>query len=214
MRPMETRKIPETDLEVSRPALGCMGWGGGWVADTELTNRPRAASPGIPGCGRGDRREFPRPCQYLRSRQGRRCFRPGVKGKTVPQGQNRAAVEMRDWLGGRSAPEHPTALTSLVDKQANADQIEKTLVEMPSKPDTFVLFLAGHGTTLDEEYYFMPWELEYENDDSRSARLKFEIGSRSFRRVRSCWTPVAREALSSLHPVAHRTNKLSRNLFA
>jgi predicted oxidoreductase len=34
---METRKIPETDLEVSRLALGCMGLGGGWVADTKLT---------------------------------------------------------------------------------------------------------------------------------------------------------------------------------
>jgi uncharacterized caspase-like protein len=32
--------------------------------------------------------------------------------------------------------------------------------------DTFVLFMAGHGTVLDEEYYFMPQELEYENDDS------------------------------------------------
>jgi predicted oxidoreductase len=34
---METRKIPDTDLEVSRLALGCMGLGGGWVADTKLT---------------------------------------------------------------------------------------------------------------------------------------------------------------------------------
>jgi aryl-alcohol dehydrogenase-like predicted oxidoreductase len=34
---METRKIPDTDLEVSRLVLGCMGLGGGWVADTKLT---------------------------------------------------------------------------------------------------------------------------------------------------------------------------------
>ena len=114
-------------------------------------------------------------------------------------------------------------MKTLVDKQANADQIEKTLVEMAKQAgpeDTFVLFLAGHGTTLDEEYYFMPWELEYENDDSlrKHAISQAQIRdwmARSFRRVRSfCWTPVAREALSSLHPVAQRTNKLSRNLFA
>ena len=34
---METIKIPHTDLEVSRLALGCMGLGGGWDADTQLT---------------------------------------------------------------------------------------------------------------------------------------------------------------------------------
>jgi predicted oxidoreductase len=34
---METRKTPNTDLEVCRLALGCMGLGGGWVADTKLT---------------------------------------------------------------------------------------------------------------------------------------------------------------------------------
>ncbi len=34
---METIKIPHTDLEVSRLALGCMGLGGGWEADTQLT---------------------------------------------------------------------------------------------------------------------------------------------------------------------------------
>jgi Caspase domain len=58
---------------------------------------------------------------------------------------------------------------TLVDKDATVDKIEKTLVQMAKHAgpdDTFVLFLAGHGTTLDEEYYFMPWELEYENDAS------------------------------------------------
>ena len=34
---MEMIKIPHTDLEVSRLALGCMGLGGGWAADTQLT---------------------------------------------------------------------------------------------------------------------------------------------------------------------------------
>ena len=35
---MESIKIPHTDLEVSRLALGCMGLGGGWAADTDLTS--------------------------------------------------------------------------------------------------------------------------------------------------------------------------------
>ena len=35
---MESIKIPHTDLEVSRLALGCMGLGGGWAADTQLTS--------------------------------------------------------------------------------------------------------------------------------------------------------------------------------
>jgi aryl-alcohol dehydrogenase-like predicted oxidoreductase len=34
---MEMIKIPHTDLEVSRLALGCMGLGGGWDADVQLT---------------------------------------------------------------------------------------------------------------------------------------------------------------------------------
>ena len=34
---MEMIKIPHTDLKVSRLALGCMGLGGGWDADTQLT---------------------------------------------------------------------------------------------------------------------------------------------------------------------------------
>jgi WD40 repeat protein len=60
-------------------------------------------------------------------------------------------------------------LRTLVDKEATAAEIEKTILDMAKKTgpeDTFVLFMAGHGTVLDEEYYFMPQELEYENDDS------------------------------------------------
>src|SRR3979490_304000 len=34
---MEMMKIPHTDLEVSRLAMGCMGLGGGWEADVKLT---------------------------------------------------------------------------------------------------------------------------------------------------------------------------------
>jgi hypothetical protein len=34
---MEMIKIPHTDLEVSRLAMGCMGLGGGWGSGTQLT---------------------------------------------------------------------------------------------------------------------------------------------------------------------------------
>src|SRR5258708_28062665 len=34
---MEMMKIPHTDLEVSRLAMGCMGLGDGWDAGTQLT---------------------------------------------------------------------------------------------------------------------------------------------------------------------------------
>lgn len=56
---------------------------------------------------------------------------------------------------------------TLPDDKATVAGIERTLNEMLAKArpeDVFVLFMAGHGTTLDDEYYFMPWELEYEND--------------------------------------------------
>ena len=35
--PMEMIKIPHTDLEVSRLAMGCMGLGGGWGSGSQLT---------------------------------------------------------------------------------------------------------------------------------------------------------------------------------
>jgi WD40 repeat protein len=60
-------------------------------------------------------------------------------------------------------------MKTLVDKQANAALIESTLLNMAKlagPEDTFVLFMAGHGTVLDEEYYFMPHELVYENDEA------------------------------------------------
>lgn len=56
---------------------------------------------------------------------------------------------------------------TLVDENATVDKIDKTLKAMVAKArpeDVFVLFMAGHGTTLDDEYYFMPWDLDYEND--------------------------------------------------
>ena len=77
------------------------------------------------------------------------------------------AAEIARELGVRGASyfHGRLRLKTLVDQQAKAAEIEKTLLEMAkatTPEDTFVLFMAGHGTVLDEEYYFMPHELEYE----------------------------------------------------
>jgi len=58
---------------------------------------------------------------------------------------------------------------ALTDKDATRANIGRTLAEMAAKAqpeDTFVLFMAGHGTTLDEQYYFLPHEIDYVNDNS------------------------------------------------
>jgi uncharacterized caspase-like protein len=50
-------------------------------------------------------------------------------------------------------------------------RIGSTLAEMAAKArpeDTFVLFMAGHGTVVDEQYYFLPWELD--NVDEATVR--------------------------------------------
>ncbi len=43
---------------------------------------------------------------------------------------------------------------------------------MMQPSDVFILYLAGHGQTLDGKYHFIPWELVYDNEDSiRTASL-------------------------------------------
>lgn len=56
---------------------------------------------------------------------------------------------------------------TLTDREATVAQIERTLKDMAAKArpeDTFVLFMAGHGTVVDQQYYFLPWELEGTDD--------------------------------------------------
>jgi WD40 repeat protein len=56
---------------------------------------------------------------------------------------------------------------SILDSDATASNIENELDRMlqsVDRDDTFVLYLAGHGTVLDETYYFLPYETQYEND--------------------------------------------------
>jgi WD40 repeat protein len=58
---------------------------------------------------------------------------------------------------------------SLQDQAATRAGIEATLVELAGQArpdDVFVLYLAGHGASLDGEYHFLPWEVRYTNEQA------------------------------------------------
>ena len=91
---------------------------------------------------------------------------------------------------------------TLVDKEANADQIGKTLEEMAKQAgpeDTFVLFMAGHGIpsmrNITSCHGSCNMKTTIHCESMRSARLNSGIGWPCFQLVRSsCWIRVAREA--------------------
>ncbi|WP_310462906.1 caspase family protein [Sphaerotilus sp.] len=81
--------------------------------------------------------------------------------------------------------------TALTDARATVANIEATLKAMAAKArpnDTFVLYMAGHGTVLADsgEYHFLPHELVYENDQSISRQAV----SQSRLRTWMSWLPV------------------------
>jgi hypothetical protein len=52
----------------------------------------------------------------------------------------------------------------LYDDKATKDNIGKTIAEAASHiqpSDVFVLYLAGHGTAIEGQYHFIPWETAY-----------------------------------------------------
>ena len=58
---------------------------------------------------------------------------------------------------------------TLADGNATRDQIVDVARQMAAavRPqDVFILYLAGHGASLDGEYYFIPWEARYTNRDA------------------------------------------------
>lgn len=62
----------------------------------------------------------------------------------------------------------------LMDRQATRTGIRDTLFNLPGvEPgDTLVLYLAGHGIVIDDEWYFIPWEIDgLEEDDIRRQGL-------------------------------------------
>lgn len=82
-------------------------------------------------------------------------------------------------------------VTALTDARATVANIEATLKAMAAKArpnDTFVLYMAGHGTVLADsgEYHFLPHELVYENDQSISRQAV----SQSRLRTWMSWLPV------------------------
>jgi hypothetical protein len=60
-------------------------------------------------------------------------------------------------------------MKALLDRNAglsNIDMAFRELAEKVQEHDVFVLYLAGHGTTLDGQYHFLPWDLVYENQQA------------------------------------------------
>ena len=76
----------------------------------------------------------------------------------------------------------------LLNDQATLNGIDAAFKELAGKieeHDVFVLYLAGHGTTLDGEYHFIPWDMIYEN------RQKLHDGSANQERF-SRWLGMIR----------------------
>ena len=58
-------------------------------------------------------------------------------------------------------------VTHVLDNQATSDGIRRAIegVAKQAKPqDTFLLFLAGHGTTIGQRYYFIPHDFKHQSD--------------------------------------------------
>ena len=60
-------------------------------------------------------------------------------------------------------------ITLLTNQQATIEGIKAAFEQIKPKvgiEDAFVLYLAGHGRSLDGRYHFLPWEFIYETDDT------------------------------------------------
>ncbi|MEQ8791511.1 MAG: caspase family protein [Pirellulaceae bacterium] len=73
-------------------------------------------------------------------------------------------------------------VTSLIDEQVTRQGVEKALGDAASraKPqDTLVVYLAGHGTTLGQRYFFIPHEFQAEaeklDDDIREQGIAADV---------------------------------------
>jgi uncharacterized caspase-like protein len=60
-------------------------------------------------------------------------------------------------------------VTTLFDEQATIAELEAAFARVAaqtSSSDVFMLYLAGHGTTLDGRYHFIPQDFHYANQDA------------------------------------------------
>jgi len=60
-------------------------------------------------------------------------------------------------------------VTTLFDEQATMAELEAAFARVAaqtSSNDVFMLYLAGHGTTLDGRYHFIPQDFHYTNQDA------------------------------------------------
>ena len=61
----------------------------------------------------------------------------------------------------------------LADTQATREAILTAGREMATRvqpQDAFIVFLAGHGMTMDNQYHFLPWESRYTNNEALKAQ--------------------------------------------
>jgi WD40 repeat protein len=60
-------------------------------------------------------------------------------------------------------------VTNVLDRDATAGKLDQVFADLASKVrprDVFVFFAAGHGKTVDGRYYFIPYDLRYQNEQS------------------------------------------------
>jgi len=60
-------------------------------------------------------------------------------------------------------------LTEVYDQQATLDGIQEAFAQVAASAksnDVFILYLAGHGITMDGRYHFLPVDFRYVNEDS------------------------------------------------
>ena len=70
---------------------------------------------------------------------------------------------------GKAIFQEPIRTRVLTDEKATLANITQTFEQLANEvkaTDVFVLYLAGHGTAVDGNYHFIPWELKIENEDA------------------------------------------------
>ena len=90
---------------------------------------------------------------------------------------------------------------TLLDEKATLDAMEKAFSDLAGRirpVDSFVFFVAGHGTARDGQYHFIPADLIYENDDVLVTRSFNQARiERNLKRIKASRTLVVLDTCSS-----------------